>query len=107
MMTTRDERYEFVRDRALRKAQRRAAFKARLKNEIKSFAGGRVWFWKPQWRWFGWATLLPFYRGHDEYSRETIVIGWTITGRVIIATHYCGDIECYEQTLRWHADDQG
>lgn len=66
-----------------------------------------VWFWRPSWYWFGWGTLLPITRGHDEYSRETIVLGWTVTGRVIIALGYCGDTECYEQSLRWidYGDD--
>jgi hypothetical protein len=49
----------------------------------------RVWFWRPEWYWFGWQTLLPFYKGGDEWDWHTIVLGWTITGRVIIATRRC------------------
>ena len=55
----------------------------------------RVWFWKPQLHWFGWRTLVPFYRGGDEWDWHTIVLGWTITGRVIFATRRCsGDGRC-------------
>lgn len=54
----------------------------------------RVWFWKPQWHWFGWKTLIPVYYGHDEYARQTIMLGWTVTGRVIIALWGCGNPEC-------------
>lgn len=49
----------------------------------------RIWFWKPQWYWHGWRTLIPFFRGGDEYDWHTICLGWTITGRVIIATRHC------------------
>jgi len=56
----------------------------------------RIWFWRPQWHWFGWTTLLPIQRGHDEYARWTVVLGWTITGRAIIALWGCGDPECIE-----------
>lgn len=49
----------------------------------------RVWFWKPCWYWHGWTTLIPFFRGGDEYDWHTIGFGWTVTGRVIIATRRC------------------
>lgn len=49
----------------------------------------RVWFWKPSWYWFGPRTLVPFTTGSDEWDWHTIVLGWTITGRVIIATRKC------------------
>lgn len=49
----------------------------------------RIWFWKPQWHWHGWKTLIPFFRGGDEYDWHTVCLGWTITGRVIIATRHC------------------
>lgn len=45
----------------------------------------RVWLWGPQWHWFGWQTLSPVYFGYDEFYRRTVVLGWTITGRVIVA----------------------
>lgn len=58
----------------------------------------RLWFWKPEWYWFGWRTLSPiwFHKGGDEWHRHTITFGWTITGRVIIALWQgrCID-ECY------------
>lgn len=49
----------------------------------------RVWFYKPSRYWYGWRTLVPFERGGDEYDWHTIVLGWTITGRVIIALRRC------------------
>lgn len=54
----------------------------------------RIWFWKPQRYWFGWRTLIPFMYGHDEFARRTLLFGWTITGRIIIAVWGCGDPEC-------------
>lgn len=54
----------------------------------------RIWFWKPSWHWFGWKTLIPFMYGHDELARRTILLGWTVTGRVIIPVWNCGDPEC-------------
>lgn len=53
----------------------------------------RFWFYRPQWYWFGWRTLIPVLRGHDEFHRWTVILGWTITGRIIIAgrVHDCGD----------------
>ena len=55
----------------------------------------RVWFWKPQWYWHGLRTLWPFMYGHDEYARRTLLFGWTVTGRVIVALWDCGDDECH------------
>lgn len=49
----------------------------------------RIWFWKPELYWFGRKTLLPFGTGGDEFDWHTIVLGWTITGRVIIAVRPC------------------
>jgi hypothetical protein len=49
----------------------------------------RVWFWKPSWYWHGWKTLVPFFTGGDEFDWHTVCLGWTITGRVIIATRPC------------------
>lgn len=63
----------------------------------------RAWFYRPQWYWHGWKTLLPIYRGHDEYARWTVVLGWTVTGRVVVALWDCGDPECHkdrEENLR-------
>lgn len=65
----------------------------------------RVWFWKPQWYWHGWSTLVPFFRGGDEYDWHTIVLGWTITGRIIIATRHCpGTGRCAEAAPMGLAD---
>lgn len=55
----------------------------------------RIWFYRPQLYWHGWSTLLPVARGHDEYARWTLMIGWTITGRIVIALGDCGDLECH------------
>lgn len=61
----------------------------------------RVWFYKPEWYWGGWRRLFPVWTSHDEYSRETLVLGWDITGQVIIATRYCGDADCYADTIKY------
>ena len=47
-------------------------------------ASFKPWFYKPQWYWFGWKTLLPVSLGNDEWCRYDLVIGFTITGRIII-----------------------
>jgi hypothetical protein len=60
----------------------------------------RIWFWKPQRYWFGWRTLIPFLYGHDQYARRTLLFGWTITGRVIIAVWGCGSAECEQVSAR-------
>lgn len=44
----------------------------------------KPWFYKPQWYWFGWKTLLPVSLGGDEWCRLTLVLGVSITGRIII-----------------------
>lgn len=49
----------------------------------------RVWAYRPSWYWFGWMTLVPVYFGGDEYDWHTVMLGWTITGRVVIATRPC------------------
>ena len=59
-----------------------------------------IWFWKPCWYWHGLSTLVPFLYGHDEYARRTIMLGWTITGRVIIALWGCGSAECQQESAR-------
>lgn len=51
----------------------------------------RVWFYRPQWYFSGWS---PVWRGHDEYGRWTLVVGWAVTGQVVIALWSCGDPEC-------------
>ena len=45
----------------------------------------RIWFYHPEWYWHGWSTLLPVHRGGDEWNRWTLMFGWTITGRVVVA----------------------
>lgn len=47
-------------------------------------ASRKPWFYKPQWYWFGPRTLLPISLGNDEWCRYDLVIGFTITGRIII-----------------------
>lgn len=68
----------------------------RIRNADK---GGWVWFWRPSWHWHGWTSLLPVLIGHDEYARLTILLGWPVTGRMIIALWYCGNEECYREVL--------
>jgi hypothetical protein len=61
----------------------------------------RIWYYKPELYWFGWRALVPWARSHDEYSRETLVLGWNFAGRIIIALGYCGDEDCYEQSVSY------
>lgn len=58
----------------------------------------RVWFYRPSWWFDGWSPIAV---SHDEFSRRTLVVGWAVTGRIIIALGYCGDPECYAESLRW------
>ena len=58
------------------------------------------WVWGPQLHWFGLRTLLPFSVGHDEYARRTLVIGWSITGRVISPLWYCGSEDCVKESMQ-------
>lgn len=66
--------------------------------ELRTARKSRFWFYRPEWYADGWS---PIYRGHDEHSRRTVVIGWPITGRIVIATRYCGDATCYAESVRW------
>lgn len=75
------------------------AFDAWLLGRERAKAG-RIWFWKPQWYWHGWKTLLPAFIGHDDYARRTLCLGWTVTGRVIIALSDCGSKSCHEYAVR-------
>ena len=60
----------------------------------------RIWFNKPCIRnWYGWRTLLPFIWGNDEWHRRDLAIGWSQTGRIVIALwHFnldkCDPEEC-------------
>lgn len=64
------------------------------------------WFWKPQRYWFGRGTLLPFMVGHDEYARRTIVVGWTVTGRIIFPLWDCGDPVCRREAMQALLDEE-
>lgn len=68
---------------------------------LRKHRKSRMWLYAPSLHWHGLSTLLPICFGHDEFSRRTVMIGWTITGRLVIATRYCGDEDCYEQSVRW------
>lgn len=78
---------------------------------IPESASRRFWFWKPEWHWHGWTTLLPFQIGGilgDEYGRRTCIIGWTITGRIIVvwSTCYCDECDASrEQSAYWRSVD--
>jgi len=76
---------------------------ADLLAEVKALPKARIWFYRPQWYWFGWETLLPVQVGHDDCARRVLTLGWTITGRINIALGYCGDEECYRGAIEWSA----
>lgn len=52
----------------------------------------RVWFWAPCWYWYGLATLWPIHFGGDEWGRRTLLLGWTVTGRVVVAISRPGQL---------------
>ena len=66
---------------------------------LRDAAVGRVWFWKPQISAHSWRSWSPAWIGHDEYSRRTLVLGFPWTGRAIIALWFCGDVECYSESV--------
>lgn len=55
----------------------------------------RVWAYRPEWYWWGWSTLLPINLSHDELARRTLMLGWTLTGRVVIALWPCNELWCW------------
>jgi hypothetical protein len=65
----------------------------------KARRANRIWLYKPQWYWHGWKTLIPLMIGHDEYARRTIMLGWTVTGRVVVPLGDCGDPECRRDAI--------
>ncbi len=42
----------------------------------------RFWFYRPEWYFPTWK---PIWLGGDEYYRRTIVIGYNVTGQLVIA----------------------
>jgi hypothetical protein len=63
----------------------------------------RVWFYRPVMYWYGWRTLRPFWFGNSEprdpardgtHFGRTLVLGWTITGQVVI---WLRDVELPEE----------
>lgn len=54
----------------------------------------RIWFYPPQRYWYGWLALIPAYIGSDEYGRPTLMLGWTVTGRAVIAIGHVDACEC-------------
>ena len=72
---------------------------------LRAHPKSRFWFYRPQWYWFGWRTLVPMRFGHDEWSRKALLLGWTITGEIVIALGYCGDPDCYEYSVALIEDD--
>jgi hypothetical protein len=67
-------------------------------------AADRIWFYSPQLYWHGWSTLLPVASGHDDYARKTVMLGWTLTGRMIIALGDCGQPECRDDAIEYLND---
>ena len=61
----------------------------------------RFWFYKPEMYWHGISTLSPIAIGHDDYARHTLMLGWTITGRIIIALGDCGEKECHTYAIEY------
>lgn len=61
------------------------------RGEHHRLSRGRVWFYRPQWWWPRWSPVMI---GHDEFARKTLVVGWAITGQVVVALGWCGDEEC-------------
>lgn len=55
-----------------------------MSNKIKLQGRDKVWFYRPAWYWHGLSTLVPVYIGNSEDYCATLMIGWTVTGRVII-----------------------
>lgn len=49
----------------------------------------KFWFYKPSLYWNGWRTFVPFALGGDEWCRRTIVIGWCVTGQIVIPFRAC------------------
>lgn len=70
-------------------------------------ASYKPWFYKPQWYWYGWKTLLPISLGNDEWCRYDLVLGTTITGRIIIPLwgHKASDCECCPREAPSRIDD--
>lgn len=64
----------------------------------------RVWFYPPEMYWHGISTLSPVAIGHDDYARNTLMLGWTITGRIIIALGDCGNDECRDDAIEYAND---
>jgi hypothetical protein len=65
----------------------------------------RVWFYRPQWWFQRWS---PIWTSSDEYGRRTLVIGWCVTGQIVIAyrTCYCDFCEASrEQTAHLEAEE--
>ena len=89
-----ENRIKYLRKRALERA---TGVPMRLRDAEKK----DVWFWKPEWYWGNRDSFLPFFLGHDEYSRRTLVVGLPVTGRIVFALGYCGDEECYAESLEY------
>lgn len=56
----------------------------------------RVWFYKPDFYWHRWS---PIWFGDDEYHWRTVVLGWNVTGQVVIALwpfRHCDTEGCWE-----------
>lgn len=45
-----------------------------------------MWVYRPQW-WY--QRLSPVWRSYDEYGRRTLVLGWCVTGQLVIAYRTC------------------
>lgn len=61
-----------------------------MKCEAPEYEPKRWWIYRPRLYWSGWRSLSPLAYGSDEWHRWTLVLGWHITGQVVIA---CGEPE--------------
>ena len=48
------------------------------------------WFYKPQWYF---PRRPPVWLGGDEWCRRTLVLGWNVTGQIIIPLRECRGCE--------------
>lgn len=66
----------------------------------------RIWGYKPQWYF---QRFSPTWLSSDEYGRRTFVIGWCVTGQLVIAFCTCFCEYCDEsrrQTFQFDKEEQ-
>jgi hypothetical protein len=53
-----------------------------LDDPIPDYPKTRFWFYRPSWYFY---RFSPVWFGNDEWNRKTIVLGWNVTGQLVIA----------------------